>query len=105
MNTRIHRLLDKPLLLLGTAVLGAGLLTACGTKPDERPAAAAPEPVETTPPADVAPPPPAPTDPTMPTDPNAPPSDPNLPPPANPNAPETTPPPTDDSTTQPASGG
>ena len=26
MNTRIHRLLDKPLLLLGTAVLGAGLL-------------------------------------------------------------------------------
>ena len=42
MNTRIHRLLDKPLLLLGTAVLGAGLLTACGPKPEEMPAAAAP---------------------------------------------------------------
>ena len=42
-------------------VRGAGLLTACGPKPDEMPAAAAPEPVETTPPTDVAPPPPAPT--------------------------------------------
>ena len=50
MNTRIHRMLDKPLLLLGTAVLGAGVLTACGPKPEETPAAATPEPVETTPP-------------------------------------------------------
>ena len=47
MNTRIHRMLDKPLLLLGTAVLGAGVPTACGPKPEETPAAATPEPVET----------------------------------------------------------
>ncbi len=81
-------------LSLGIALAGAGLLTACNPSPDEvAPPTAAPEPVETVPPADnMTPPAPTPTDPAVPA-----PTDPNLPPPANPNAPPPTdtPPPTD----------
>lgn len=61
---------------LGLALASAGLLTACGPKPEDTPPPSAPEPVETAPPTDnMTPPAPAPTDPATP------PTDPTLPPP------------------------